>query len=180
MCIIGFIKSSLALGPSVRLLHLCCTFPNKRHKWLISYQAWWIHSFSAEFHFLASDWLVEQFPRISSKLLRGSFSTLVDIFIIVLPRPDNFGSQSVNSHCLPVYDWPSSFRAFANTMLIGLSSKLTFSLVWLVKNFPCIFRQSADWIDLKFVELYKLRSVQNTGTCYPGQGWFVRNLGWGR
>ena len=27
--------------------------------------------------------------------------------------------------------------------------------------------------------LYKLRSVQNTGTCYPGQGWFVRNLGWG-
>ena len=23
--------------------------------------------------------------------------------------------------------------------------------------------------------LYKLRSVQNTGTCYPGQGWFVRN-----
>ena len=28
--------------------------------------------------------------------------------------------------------------------------------------------------------LYKLRSVQNTGTCYPGQGWFVRNLGWGR
>ena len=21
--------------------------------------------------------------------------------------------------------------------------------------------------------LYKLRSVQNTGTCYPGQGWFV-------
>ena len=23
-------------------------------------------------------------------------------------------------------------------------------------------------------------SVQNTGTCYPGQGWFVRNLGWGR
>ena len=28
--------------------------------------------------------------------------------------------------------------------------------------------------------LYELRSVQNTGTCYPGQGWFVRNLGWGR
>ena len=28
--------------------------------------------------------------------------------------------------------------------------------------------------------IYKLRSVQNTGTCYPGQGWFVRNLGWGR
>ena len=28
--------------------------------------------------------------------------------------------------------------------------------------------------------VYKLRSVQNTGTCYPGQGWFVRNLGWGR
>ena len=28
--------------------------------------------------------------------------------------------------------------------------------------------------------LYKLRSVQNTGTCYPGQGWFVRNLGWSR
>ena len=28
--------------------------------------------------------------------------------------------------------------------------------------------------------LYKLRSVQNTGTCYPGQGWFVRNLGCGR
>ena len=27
--------------------------------------------------------------------------------------------------------------------------------------------------------IYKLRSVQNTGTCYPGQGWFVRNLGWG-
>ena len=27
--------------------------------------------------------------------------------------------------------------------------------------------------------LYKLRSVQNTGTCYPGQGWFDRNLGWG-
>ena len=27
-------------------------------------------------------------------------------------------------------------------------------------------------------QLYKLRSVQNTGTCYPGQGWFVRNLGW--
>ena len=26
--------------------------------------------------------------------------------------------------------------------------------------------------------LYKLRSVQNAGTCYPGQGWFVRNLGW--
>ena len=25
--------------------------------------------------------------------------------------------------------------------------------------------------------LYKLRSVQNTGTCYPGQGWFVRNPG---
>ena len=25
--------------------------------------------------------------------------------------------------------------------------------------------------------LYKLRSVQNTGTCYPGQGWFVSNLG---
>ena len=25
--------------------------------------------------------------------------------------------------------------------------------------------------------IYKLRSVQNTGTCYPGQGWFVRNLG---
>ena len=24
---------------------------------------------------------------------------------------------------------------------------------------------------------YKLRSVQNTGTCYPGQGWFVRNIG---
>ena len=23
--------------------------------------------------------------------------------------------------------------------------------------------------------IYKLRSVQNTGTCYPGQGWFVRN-----
>ena len=22
--------------------------------------------------------------------------------------------------------------------------------------------------------------VQNTGICYPGQGWFVRNLGWGR
>ena len=20
--------------------------------------------------------------------------------------------------------------------------------------------------------------MQNTGTCYPGQGWFVRNLGW--
>ena len=29
-------------------------------------------------------------------------------------------------------------------------------------------------------KLYKLRSVQNTGTCHPGQGWFVRNLGWGR
>ena len=29
-------------------------------------------------------------------------------------------------------------------------------------------------------KIYKLRSVQNTGTCYPGQGWFVRNLGWGR
>ena len=28
--------------------------------------------------------------------------------------------------------------------------------------------------------VYKLRSVQNTGTCYPSQGWFVRNLGWGR
>ena len=28
-------------------------------------------------------------------------------------------------------------------------------------------------------QIYKLRSVQNTGTCYPGQGWFVRNLGWG-
>ena len=28
--------------------------------------------------------------------------------------------------------------------------------------------------------LYKLRFVQNTGTCYPGQGWFVRNLAWGR
>ena len=25
--------------------------------------------------------------------------------------------------------------------------------------------------------LYKLRSVQNTGTCYPGQAWFVRNPG---
>ena len=24
--------------------------------------------------------------------------------------------------------------------------------------------------------IYKLRSVQNTGTCYPGQGWFVRKL----
>ena len=24
--------------------------------------------------------------------------------------------------------------------------------------------------------IYKLRFVQNTGTCYPGQGWFVRNL----
>ena len=24
----------------------------------------------------------------------------------------------------------------------------------------------------------KLRSVQNTVTCYSGQGWFVRNLGW--
>ena len=24
--------------------------------------------------------------------------------------------------------------------------------------------------------LYKLRSVWNTRTCYPGQGWFVRNL----
>ena len=24
-----------------------------------------------------------------------------------------------------------------------------------------------------------VRSVQNTGSCYPGQGWFVRNLGWG-
>ena len=23
--------------------------------------------------------------------------------------------------------------------------------------------------------VYKLRSVQNIGTCYPGQGWFVRN-----
>ena len=28
--------------------------------------------------------------------------------------------------------------------------------------------------------VYKLRSVQNTGTCYPGQDWFVRNLAWGR
>ena len=28
--------------------------------------------------------------------------------------------------------------------------------------------------------IYKLRSVQNSGTCYPGQGWFVRILGWGR
>ena len=28
--------------------------------------------------------------------------------------------------------------------------------------------------------LYKLRSLPNTGTSYPGQGWFVRNLGWGR
>ena len=27
---------------------------------------------------------------------------------------------------------------------------------------------------------YKLRSVQNTWTCNPGQGWFVRNLDWGR
>ena len=35
-------------------------------------------------------------------------------------------------------------------------------------------------IDYGFFMLYKLRSVQNTGTCYPGQGWFVRNLGWGR
>ena len=25
--------------------------------------------------------------------------------------------------------------------------------------------------------LYKLRSVQNTGTYYPGQGWFVRLIG---
>ena len=25
--------------------------------------------------------------------------------------------------------------------------------------------------------IYKLRSVQNTGTCYLGQGWFFRNLG---
>ena len=25
--------------------------------------------------------------------------------------------------------------------------------------------------------LHKLRSAQNTGTCYPGQAWFVRNLG---
>ena len=24
--------------------------------------------------------------------------------------------------------------------------------------------------------LYKLRSVRNIGTCYPGQGWFVKNL----
>ena len=34
--------------------------------------------------------------------------------------------------------------------------------------------------DSRTPEIYKLRSVQNTGTCYPGQGWFVRNLGWGR
>ena len=27
---------------------------------------------------------------------------------------------------------------------------------------------------LSFCALTKLRSVQNTGTCYPGQGWFVR------
>ena len=27
--------------------------------------------------------------------------------------------------------------------------------------------------------LCKLRFVQNTGTCSPGQGWFVRNLGAG-
>ena len=36
------------------------------------------------------------------------------------------------------------------------------------------------WIITPRSILYKLRSVQNTGTCYPGQGWFVRNLGWGR
>ena len=38
----------------------------------------------------------------------------------------------------------------------------------------------ADWLARSLVVLiYKLKSVQNTGTCYPGQGWFVRNLSWG-
>ena len=30
-------------------------------------------------------------------------------------------------------------------------------------------------LGMKYV-IYKLRSVQNTGTCYSGHGWFVRNL----
>ena len=32
-----------------------------------------------------------------------------------------------------------------------------------------VSRQPSSW-------LYKLRCVKHTGTCYPGQGWFVRNL----
>ena len=46
-------------------------------------------------------------------------------------------------------------------------------------NFGWVFKKSIGWIRKRCL-VYKLRSVQNTGTCYPGQGWFVRNLGWGR
>ena len=55
-----------------------------------------------------------------------------------------------------------------------LSEPITVSLLTHI----CVTRP--QWAKIYKRLLYKLRSVQNTGTCYPGQGWFVRNLGWGR
>ena len=46
-------------------------------------------------------------------------------------------------------------------------------------NMNIYYTGLTNWI-ISVVWIYKLISVQNTGTCYPGQGWFVRNLGWGR
>ena len=52
------------------------------------------------------------------------------------------------------------------------------------KTWIFIYRIAHGWYFVRYLLqththiLYKLRYVQNTGTCYPGQGWFVRNLGW--
>ena len=44
----------------------------------------------------------------------------------------------------------------------------------------CVTQDLIGCVHTRNTMIYKLRSVQNTGTWYPGQGWFVRNLGWGR
>ena len=61
-----------------------------------------------------------------------------------------------------------------------------------IQNFDIAFAVSLNKLDQQlsftwfemtlppFIVIYQLRSVQNTGTCYPGQGWFVRNPSWGR
>ena len=53
-------------------------------------------------------------------------------------------------------------------------ARASVAVLLIVYHYKLTFYGNGDDSTLILSILYKLRSVQNTGTCYPGQGWFVR------
>ena len=75
------------------------------------------------------------------------------------------------------------FRRIAYVILLWIMSDTTKAVAFGDRynmNRQCLCCGRRKELEYMYLFIYKLRSVQNTGTCYPGPGWFVRNLGWGR